>query len=96
MRKLIKKRKPLFNKIDEFLKYMLPYLCMEVLEMKTKLAAKGRVRVTAQVENVERPHTGAQNALQKNGEGNHLKPFLCLYNLTNLVLYLSGDELIYW
>ena len=42
-----------------------PKLCMEVLEMKTKLAAKGRVRVTAQVENVERPHTGAQNAMQK-------------------------------
>ena len=35
------------------------------MDMKIQMAAKGRVRVTAQVENIERPHTGAKNALLK-------------------------------
>ena len=57
------------------------------MDMKIQMAAKGRVRVTAQVENIERPHPGAKNALLKScknckntikcktKKGNHLKPF---------------------
>ena len=62
-----------------------------MLDMKIQMAAKGRVRVTAQVENIERPHTGAKNALLKrlqklqkynkmqNYEGQSFEAFQCLY-----------------
>ena len=79
---------------------------LEVLDMKIQMAAKGRVRVTAQVENIERPHTGAKNALLKSWK-NCKNTIKCktrraiIWSLSMSAYDIAGflvtcDECIYW